>query len=387
MPRRRRLRSTWGSNEDAGNGKRRLRFWADLGDGRGYMRHSITIEGTRRDGGDVLAELRVAHRRDAPRTKPATVRDAYLLWWLPEASERLETGNLAQATYNLYSTMWRLYIEPTWGEKQIDAIRPMDVQEWLLGLTHWNAVNAKSLAGSIAEKAVIMDAAKTNPFRRDYRMPKGGETREKAVWKLETVHSACAALRGTAVEIPAILCGFGSCRVGEASAVRPDEVDLTDEGGMMVARIPISRQLVKEGVVKDELKNPQSVRTVCIPEPWSVRVAEIARERMADGLPWLNDDGTGQPVPRMRMQRAWNSQFKEGAALSEYQRIPMRNLRNSWETYMRWELGVAPDIIDSMMGHAGKGVRERHYDRPVADMYAQVCADAFADFSREAKVP
>ena len=36
----RRQRAAWGSNEDAGNGRRRIRYWADLGDGRGYRRVS-----------------------------------------------------------------------------------------------------------------------------------------------------------------------------------------------------------------------------------------------------------------------------------------------------------------------------------------------------------
>ena len=56
MPRKR-ARSTWGANEDAGNGRRRLRYWADLHDGKGYVRHSMTIVGSRRDGDEALARL------------------------------------------------------------------------------------------------------------------------------------------------------------------------------------------------------------------------------------------------------------------------------------------------------------------------------------------
>lgn len=53
----RRQRASWGSNEDAGRGRRRIRYWADLHDGRGYRRVSETVRGTRKDADDVLARL------------------------------------------------------------------------------------------------------------------------------------------------------------------------------------------------------------------------------------------------------------------------------------------------------------------------------------------
>ena len=379
-------RSEWGTNESIGKGRRRLRFWADTGDGTGYRRRSKVIRGTRRDGRLELARLQTLYdkgRGAERRIHPLAMNEVYERWWLPEARGRLASGDLAQATFDLYSTMWRRYVLPAWGKSLIDRIRPMDVQDWLMGLTHWNAVNAKSLASSIAEKGVMMEAAASNPFKRDYAMPKAAAEREKAVWTLDEVHRACLALRGTPLEVPAILCGFGSCRIGEACAVLADEVEVaTEANGVRVARVPITRQLVKrDSAVKDRLKNEQSVRTVCIPEPWSLRLAEIARERLSDGLIWLNDNGTGVPASRAVIQRSWAKSFADGKPLHGFKWMTMRNLRNSWETYMRWELNVAPDLIDAMMGHAGRGVRERHYDRPVPDAFADTCATAFYAFS------
>ena len=77
MPRKR-ARSTWGANEDAGNGRRRLRYWADLHDGRGYVRRSMTIVGTRRDGDEMLARLRVEHSQDRPTPTVGEVYDLIL---------------------------------------------------------------------------------------------------------------------------------------------------------------------------------------------------------------------------------------------------------------------------------------------------------------------
>lgn len=58
-------RSSWGTNEPAARkGYRRLRYWADKRDGRGYRRCSETIRGSKRAGDARLAELRTLHAND-----------------------------------------------------------------------------------------------------------------------------------------------------------------------------------------------------------------------------------------------------------------------------------------------------------------------------------
>ena len=355
-------RSSWGSIQKLGRDRWRLRYWGDKCDGRGYRRISETVSGARRRAHEVLAVRCTTYAGDS--YKP-TLGDVYTGWWLPDAEDRLSEGSLAKNTLDLYETMWRVHIAPRWSECVVADIRPSDVQEWLLGLSRWTAVNCKSLAGSITNRGILMGVIDADPFKRPYRMPKDVSAREKGVWKLKDIEKAVSLLKGTVAEVPAILCALGSCRVGEACAARCNEVEMTIEHGMEVARIPISRQLMRSGEVSTVLKNPQSIRTVCIPEPWSSRVRELAEENLSQGLPWLNDDGFGSPVKRSTVKRFWERAVRPQGVLSELKRIPMQNLRNSWQTFMRWELGVDPDLIDSMMGHSGKDIRTRHYDRPM----------------------
>lgn len=51
MPRK---RSSWGFKPVNGSGKRRIRYMADTGDGRGFTRHSETVYGTRKQADEVL---------------------------------------------------------------------------------------------------------------------------------------------------------------------------------------------------------------------------------------------------------------------------------------------------------------------------------------------
>ena len=369
-------RNSWGSNSPARRkGYRVLRYWADTGDGGGYRRRCMTVKGSRRDGFEILRDLWAKYGDDS---QSVTMRAAFAKWWLPDATERLMDGDLAKNTYDLYMSTWRNHIAPKWADVEVDSVKPADVREWLLTMSKWTATVSKSLASMVAREAVRMGGATRNAFSMKYRIPRKAEGRDKSIWTLAELSAAAESARGTILEVPVILCGFGSCRVGEACAVRCDEVELSTEHGMLVARVPITRQLLKGGV-SDKLKNPQSVRTVCVPEPWSLRLREIADANAADGLPWLNDNGMGEPVTRVAIKSAW-SRFSPAGV----ERITMQNLRASWETFMRWELGVPADMVDSMMGHSG-GIRERHYDRPEPDVYAETCAMAHLGMMRPGK--
>ena len=56
---------------------------------------------------------------------------------------------------------------------------------------------------------------------------------------------------------------------------------------------------------------------------------------------------------------------------------PMSRLRNSWQTFTHWELGVEREKIERMMGHKGMSVTEIHYDKPEAEMLAKTIAVAY----------
>lgn len=367
---RRRRRSTWGSNEPAGPGRRRLRYWADEGDGRGYVRHSMTIVGSRRDGDDALARLRVEHSQDGP---APTLRQAWETWYLPDLMDRREHGEASASTVSNYVNRWRVHIEPRFGDLPVTDIKPLDIQAWLLsGMTASMASASLRLLRQALDMCVRYEALDHNPAAARYRMPRGVErVRPKDVLTLGEMVSALDAARGSVAYLPAVMGGLASCRVGEAFGPRVDmgEVRAGEACGMTVAIVDVTRQLDARGHVLPSLKTPQSERPVIVPEPWSLDV-------LAQEGPWLCDDGCGAPTRREAVRRAWLTAC-ESSGLPP---IPLQNLRNSWRTYMRWELGMAEDMLEAMMGHAGRNIGETHYDRPREEVFARAVADAWVRY-------
>lgn len=360
-------RSSWGSNEDAGRGRRRIRYWADLHDGKGYRRVSETIEGSRRDGDEALARRRVQHSADAP---VPTLTQAYELWWLPEARGRVERGEMAKATLVNYESRWRRHVRPAFGDHRLTDVRPLEVQDWLLGMTAPMASISLSLMEQVYRKAVMYGACEANPAALRYRMPVAQGERSKEVYTLAEMSSALDAVRGTCAYVPAVLCGLGSARVGESlGAIVAEDVRRAESHGMALAVVDVRRQVDRYGHVMDRLKTAQSARPLVIPEPWSADV-------LAVGTRWLSDQGDGTPVSQLTVGRVW----KETLGAAGIEPIPFRNLRNSWRTISRWELGIPEDMCERMMGHAGKSVGERHYDRPDADRFVDAVAAAYVHY-------
>jgi integrase len=358
-------RASWGCNQDAGGGKRRLRYWADLRDGKGYRRVSETVEGSRREADEVLAMRRVEHSRDVP---CATVAQAFELWWLPDARDRLASGDISRNTLDNALSRWRAHVGPAFGPSQLRDVKPLDVQAWLRPMTSAVAASSLSLLNQIYRFAVMYGACESNPAALRYRMPKARAAEpDRTVYDSGALWAALRAVEGTCAYLPAVLCGIGSARVGESlGAMVPGDVRRVESHGMECAVVDIRRQVDRSGNVMPSLKTPQSERPIIIPEPWSADV-------LAAGEGWLCGRGDGRPLSQTTVGRVWRETLKAAGI----EPIPFRNLRNTWRTVSRWELGIPEDMCEKMMGHAGKGIGERHYDRPEADVFADVVAEAY----------
>lgn len=379
MPRRKK-RAAWGSISRVDSDTWRIRYWATDKEGS-YRRMSCTVRGTRMDAERRRSELMLGHSEDAP---CPTVGEVWARWALPDLERRRADEDLSVRTLAVYRRAWEADVAPRWESTQCDAVRPLAVQQWLMELTLSQAKRALQLLTLALDYAVRYELVSHNVGREKYLMPSQStvERRDKGVWTLDELGGVWRVVRERAVWLePAfLLAAFGGCRVSESLGPFAGEVERMDVGKVPLALVPISRQVTKEEGVTDRLKTERSRRVVIVPGKAALALVSTAKSMPADRP--LTHDGSGGFSSRDRLNRAWRRDVLP--ALPADQRHLFQNLRNSYQTNMRWALGLPPWLVEPLLGHVGEGVTGMHYDRPRVEQFAATVAQAYAEHKFDA---
>lgn len=295
-----------------------------------------------------------------------TLQHVYETWLVPEFEDKLKHGELRASTHTMYRRYWDCHVKPVFGSVPVSVIKPADIQEWLLGLKKSSADKSLMLLRQVLDKCVMYETIQANLAAVFFRMPKTVTERNKEVFALRDFLKAIEAAKGTPAYYIAILCGIGSCRVGEAIGVKAEDIKPYVYKGKTLAVIDLQRQYSCANKVNDVLKIGNSKRPIIIPEPWLKELLEAKSV-------WLVDKGNGKPISQYVMRNIWH----DALVAHDIDIIPLKNLRNSWRTIMRWELKVDADYVERMMGHAGKNVGEIYYDRLQWQQFADVVGEAW----------
>lgn len=365
MPRRaKKRRASWASITEVERNRRyRIRYWAQTADG--YRRVSETVRGTLMDAERRRAELMLDHSEDAP--KP-TVGECWRKWYYPEMEQRVADGSMSVRTSDSYRSAWRRHVEPRWGDVPVDQVRPLAVQQWISTLGASAARMAVQVMRLVMEYAVRFEHIDANPMAVKYVMPSTStiERRDDGVWRLDELGALWRHVRGEWYEPAFLLMAFGGCRVGESLGVRVE--DVSESHGCAV--VEVRRQVMQDGSVTERLKNRWSRRAVIVPGKAGRRLLDLA----ASADEWLTSDGIGGAGSRWVLARSWD---ELRGVIEPWH--PIKNLRNSWQTNMRWSLGLPPWILEPLMGHVGEGVTGRHYDKPNSEQFVEVVARAYSE--------
>ena len=362
-------RSAFGSNEPARRpGYRRLRYWADEHDGRGYTRHSRTIKGTKRDGWDELARIRVAHGADE---RVPTVGELWEAHERPRLREAVERGEISPRTERIYVDAWERYVAPDWADVPATDVRPMALQEWLLARTRSVGKISRVVLRLTLDHAVMLELVDSNPAAKRYRLGDDAR-RDEGAYTAEELDELWEVVRGSVCEVPFLLSAHAGLRVGEACAARREDVAWREDGAAIV-RVRV--QLTATGVT-DRLKTRDSRRAVGLARPWADRLREIY-DAQPDCLVYLNDAGDGEPVGRGVVSSTW----RRLVSASDVPYRSMQTLRPSFQTALHWA-GVPIEQTSRMLGHASTSMTLANYDRPSEDDVANMMLDAQRSVSR-----
>lgn len=365
MPRKRAER---GSIARLDRNRYRIRYWGDKGDGKGYRRLSANFTGTlteARAERDRLIELHSTSQRTQH-----TVRYVFDTLYWPSCEKRL-----AENTLKMYRYAWDKRISPKFGCCKLTTVKPLAIQEWLDGMTKAQAKRSLNILSGIFKTAVRFELVESDPTSVGLTLPDSVAEMDKGIYDMSGLIGMAELLRGSCMEGVFLLCAFGSCRPGEALAVDPASVELVKaNNGIACAVVPIEREAVR-GIIVERTKTDSSKRYVVVPGKWGERLAEVADERIEGGHNLFIESMKGGPLMSSSLKVKWeNEANKLGFAYH-----PLRNLRNSWRTSWQYEVRIAPDTLEVLMGHSGSSVSAKHYVRASLMMLVNTVADAFQE--------
>lgn len=371
-------RSSWGTKTKIAKNKWRIR-WCEW-DGLNRVRRSKTLYPcTSREADDELRRLwQLHHLPPNERMIPCpTFSQCWYEWYLPELNTRVEKGELADNTRRVYVTQWTTYIEKRWEKVMLDKVDVNEYQLWLKTLKPSSAKLSNITVGNLVTCAKLHGVKGITFKDVTYKMPKNDKTpgTELEVYTLDELHQLIQDVKDKRYESVVILMGIGSCRVAEAIAASVDDITFEQYNGRTYAVYDLHRQygLCRQGFMV--LKTKDSYRPIVIPEPWSLRLAEIVEDRKRDGEMYLADRGTGCPYDRPALNQLWRKDFKNGLISVRF--LPMQKLRNTWATAMLWKYNVPAQMVDKMMGHAAKNILGKNYDRPDKQMFIEAVDKAY----------
>lgn len=367
MPRKHRRRA-WGSITESERGRKYVLRWME-NTPHGRKRVCETFYGTYREASSRLDAIHVLKGDAAP---CPTVGQAIEMWYRPWLDRRLADGEISERTHAVYADTLRRAVLPRWRDVPFDSVKPLDVQSWLMGLSRGTADSSLIVLRKTGDFAVQYEVVEGNKFDRPYEMPKRKSKKKLDVYTYDQAEDAYRLMRGTSWEAAGILMLFGSCRPGESLGVKVDDVELHEIDGISYALVSIDRQVLSTGQLSGTLKTPESRRTVVVPPPYSLRLAELAKASSEYGSEWLTHAPDGDYMTYLQLD------YQVRQTIPASMRIPLSNLRASWRTFAALEWKAENDTLELLMGHKLPGMTGRHYMRPSAD---QLLMSFHASFS------
>ena len=370
--------ATPGSVTRAPNGRWRVRVEV----GRNLDGTRRVIRGTydtRAEAEDARVAL-VAQMRADPRLGSRVTLAQY---W-ETRFEPSRAAYLTNATMDMYRGYWRRYVLPRLGSRPISELRFSDVQAAMSGMTRGCAKHFAATVRAIVSAAWADDVIAANPLHgRHFRFP-GTDAGPLPVWGAEEVARAIVALEGTPLyRVWLVMVGSGmrreeACALHEGD-ITYDRVERMVPGGGSVSCV-VAHATVREALTVQDgrkaPKNPRSVRTVDIAEPFSSALLE--------GAP---DDHTAPlcPIAISGVSRAWKKlwepsgfgpdadpRFYKGRMVgSGVPYVTLSRMRATHETLMQ-AAGVADTLNAAIHGRTNVQTGYRHYLAPKSD--AQVAA-------------
>ena len=309
---------------------------------------SKTVD-TEREADICIAEFASQLARVPAAGDPMKLLDYYELFFVPTRKMR----GLANSTLISYEYVFRKYIEPVFGDREMDAIDGREVQSMLHLMPADAAKRFVRVLRTVLRAAWEDGLLAEKPLDRTFHYPKAAQ-KESRVWSASALSRALSVLRGRPLEGITLLMAGAGLRREEAYPLRFSEISFEETNDGTLAVFEVNRAETLQDGVKDT-KTEFSQRLVVVGEPFSSRLRELAKEdaSVPHGKHPGDPDRAGRvcPISLHRVGRSWKEMWEEkvpskhddparacakGAMLAAgVPYIPMSRLRATHETLLQ----------------------------------------------------
>jgi integrase len=256
-----------------------------------------------------------------------------------------QRGHLKPSSFDLRERAWRVHVAPRWADVRLANVRFTDVQAWI---TEMSTTLGPSMVDTVhlAFAAILDDAVKdrmlaANPAR-GVKKPKASQPRQIYLTadQLNMLANESGEYRSLV-----LLLGIGGLRWGEATALRPCDIDF------LRRRIELHRNVVRVGgsFHAGTLKSGKN-RTVVVPRFVMDALAQTAegkgREDLMWTAPWTGGYLQGPGQPQIWLPRAVR---RCQAADPAFPRITPHALRHTAAS-LAISAGANPKVVQRMLG-------------------------------------
>ena len=238
---------------------------------------------------------------------------------------------------------WRLHVEPRWGGRRLNEIKPSGVQAWsdelAASYSHTTVGRCVGILSGICATAAGDGLIARNPCER-VRLPK--KQRSKHPYLTAEQLLALAAASGTRAPIILVL-GLCGLRYGELRALRVQDVDFDRN------RITVARSATKAGTVTVEKSTKGNrVRTVAMPTLVCDALRRQTEGKHDDDL--VFDDGHGGYIAYQCASGSGRGWFKRALQQSGLEPMSVHDLRHTAAS-IAIHSGAHVKAVQRMLGH------------------------------------